>query len=171
MQVPPRGTHVGAVGVANGRDHVNAASVRATQTIPPATRRTVLRRDGGRCRVPGCRHAVFVEPHHIGLRSEGGDHDAENLITLCAAHHRAVHQGRLIITGTASSARFAHVDGAPYGGVIAAAAADVRAKAFQALRALGFREGDAKRALAKIPKTVRSLEQLIRQALSKLAPQ
>src|SRR6187399_747425 len=83
--------HVGVVGVASGRDHVNAASVRATQTIPPATRRTVLRRDEGRCRVPGCRHAVFVEPHHIGLRSEGGDHDPENLITLCGAHHRAVH--------------------------------------------------------------------------------
>src|SRR6187399_1912508 len=163
--------HVGAVGVANGRDLVNAESVRATQTIPPATRRTVLRRDGGRCRVPGCRHAVFVEPHHIGLRSKGGDHDPENLITLCCAHHRAVHQGRLIIMGTASSARFARADGPRYGGVIAAAAADVRAKAFQALRGLGFREGDAKRALAKIPNTVCSLEQLIRQALSKLGPQ
>src|SRR6187399_94456 len=29
--------HVGVVGVANGHDPVNAASVRATQTIPPAT--------------------------------------------------------------------------------------------------------------------------------------
>jgi hypothetical protein len=162
---------LGTVGAAIGRVSVNAGSVRATQTVPPATRRTVLRRDGGRCRVPGCRHAVFVEPHHIGLRSEGGDHDTENLITLCAAHHRAVHQGRLIITGTASSARFAHADGTRYGGVVTPAAADVRAKAFQALRALGFREGDAKRALARIPNTVCSLEQVIRQALRELGPQ
>ena len=73
--------------------------------------------------------------------------------------------------GTASSARFGHADGTRYGGVVAAAAADVRAKAFQALRALGFREGDAKRALAKLPNAVCSLEQVIRQALRELAPQ
>ena len=73
--------------------------------------------------------------------------------------------------GTASSARFAHADGTRYGGVVAAAAADVRAKAFQALRALGFREGDAKRALAKLPNAVCSLEQVIRQALRELGPQ
>jgi len=163
--------HVGAVGVAIGCAHVGAASVRATQTIPPATRRAVLRRDGGKCRVPGCRHAVFTEPHHIGLRSEGGDHDPQNLITLCGAHHRAVHQGGLIITGTASSPHFFHADGTSYGSVVSPAVADVRAKAFQALRGLGFREGDAKRALVKIPNTVSTLEQLIRQALRELAPQ
>jgi hypothetical protein len=131
----------------------------------------VLRRDGGKCRVPGCRHATFTEPHHIKLRSEGGGHDPENLLTLCGGHHTAVHEGRLIITGTASSVRFTHADGTPYGGAFGAAAADVRAKAFQALRGLGFREGDAKRALAKIPSAVSTLEQLIRQALRELAPQ
>ena len=163
--------HVGVCDDGNARVHVGAASVRGTQTIPPATRRAVLRRDGGKCRVPGCRHAVFTEPHHIGLRSEGGDHDPENLITLCGAHHRAVHQGRLIITGTASSPRFMHADGTPYGGVVRSAAADVRAKAFQALRVLGFREGDAKRALARIPNAVSSIEQVIRQALRELGSQ
>ncbi|HWP09999.1 MAG TPA: hypothetical protein VNN72_29855, partial [Polyangiaceae bacterium] len=84
---------------------------------------------------------------------------------------RAVHQGRLIITGTASSARFAHADGTRYGGIVNPAAADARAKAFQALRSLGFREGDAKRALARIPNTACSLEQLIRQALRELGSQ
>ena len=34
---------------------------RATQTIPPAVRRHVLRRDHGRCVVPGCRHATYVD--------------------------------------------------------------------------------------------------------------
>jgi hypothetical protein len=38
-------------------------SPRATQTIPPATRREVVRRDGGRCIVPGCRSAVFLDLH------------------------------------------------------------------------------------------------------------
>ncbi|HEX5098910.1 MAG TPA: hypothetical protein VFV94_05395 [Polyangiaceae bacterium] len=163
--------HMGAVDAAIGRARVSAASVRATQTIPPATRRAVLRRDGGKCRVPGCRHAVFTEPHHIGLRSEGGDHDPENLLTLCGAHHLAVHRGRLSVTGKASSPRFAHADGTSYGAVVGASSADARAKAFRALRALGFREGDATRALEKIPTTLSSLEQIIRQALRELAPQ
>ena len=72
--------------------------------------------------------------------------------------------------GTASSPRFAHSDGTPYGAVVKPAAADVRARAFLALRGLGFREGDAKHALAKIPNTVCSLEQLVRHALRELAP-
>jgi hypothetical protein len=51
--------------VGNPRAHVGATRVRATQTIPPALRRAVLRRDGGKCRVSGCRHAVFTDVHHI----------------------------------------------------------------------------------------------------------
>ena len=73
--------------------------------------------------------------------------------------------------GTASSARFAHADGTRYGGVVSPAAADARTKAFLELRGLGFREGDAKRALAKKPNAVSSLEQVIRQALRELGPQ
>jgi hypothetical protein len=145
---------------------------RATQTIPPATRRAVIRRDGGKCRVPGCRHAVFTEPHHLKLRSEHGNHHPDNLVTLCGAHHDAVHKGRLLVTGSASSALcFSHADGTPYGGAVAPAAADARTKAFQALTALRFREGDAKRALAKIPQSVSSLKDLVRQALIELVPQ
>jgi hypothetical protein len=163
------GAHVGGADDANGRAHLRENQIRATQAIPPARRRAVLRRDGEKCRVPGCRHATFIEPHHIELRSEGGNHDLENLITLCGAHHRAVHQGRLVIAGTASSARFAHSDGTPYGGATNPGVAHARAKAFQALRNLGFREGEAKRALSRIPSSVSSPERLIRQALRELA--
>ncbi|HEX5101081.1 MAG TPA: HNH endonuclease signature motif containing protein, partial [Polyangiaceae bacterium] len=81
--------HVDADDHAGGRAHVDAHPRRATQTIAPATRRTVLRRDGGKCRVPGCRHAVFTEPHHLERRCEGGKHLVDNLVTLCGAHHRA----------------------------------------------------------------------------------
>ncbi|HEX5099046.1 MAG TPA: HNH endonuclease [Polyangiaceae bacterium] len=158
------------IGDADARAHVCAAPVRATQSIPPAIRRAVSRRDGGKCRVPGCRHAVFTDAHHIELRSEDGKHELENLITLCAAHHRAVHAGTLLITGSASSPSFAHADGTPYGGAVGSAVADARAKAFQALTAMGFREGEAKRALARIPTSVSPLEQVIRQALRELAP-
>jgi hypothetical protein len=46
--------------------HVDAHEqrTRAKQTIPPALRREVLRRDGGRCRVPGCRHATLMGASH-----------------------------------------------------------------------------------------------------------
>jgi hypothetical protein len=151
---------------------VHAIPARASQTIPPATRRAVLRRDGEKCRVPGCRHAAYKEPHHIVLRSEGGTNHRDNLVTLCVAHHLAVHEGRLLVAGLASSElRFSHADGTPYGGAVAPAVADARARAFQALRGLRFREGDAKRALAKIPYSVCSLEELVRQALRDLVSQ
>jgi hypothetical protein len=64
------------------RAHVGAKAQRATQSIPPARRRTVLCRDGGHCRVPGCRHAIFVDVHHLRLRSEGGTEALDNLLTL-----------------------------------------------------------------------------------------
>jgi hypothetical protein len=44
---------------------------RAKQDIPPSLRRAVLRRDGARCRVPGCRNCRFLDLHHIERRSEG----------------------------------------------------------------------------------------------------
>ena len=34
---------------------------RAPQTIPPAIRRAVMRRDHGRCVVPGCKNHRFVD--------------------------------------------------------------------------------------------------------------
>ncbi|NNK91513.1 MAG: DUF222 domain-containing protein [Acidimicrobiia bacterium] len=63
----------------------------ATRTIPPATRRHVLVRDGG-CVIDGCSSRYRLQPHHIRPRSEGGAHDAENLATLCWYHHHvAIH--------------------------------------------------------------------------------
>jgi 5-methylcytosine-specific restriction endonuclease McrA len=156
----------------NGRDHVGGTRFRATQTIPPAMRRVVLRRDGGKCRVPGCRHAVYTDVHHIALRSEDGEHSFDNLVTLCSAHHYASHNGKLSITGSASShLYFAHAEGTPYGGAVSPAFADARAKAFQALTGMGYRESQVRRALARVARSVSSLEQLIRQALRELAPQ
>jgi hypothetical protein len=88
------------------------APARATQSIPPATRRAVLRRDGARCTVTGCRHATFVDVHHVVPRADGGAHASENLITLCSAHHRAIHRGNLFVEGTPSTGlRFRHADG------------------------------------------------------------
>ncbi len=89
---------------------------RVTKTIPPRTRRAVLRRDRGRCVVPGCRNARYVDVHHIVPRVEGGDHTPSGLSALCSAHHKAAHDGRLRIEGTApDKLRVTHADGRPYG--------------------------------------------------------
>jgi len=64
--------------------------------------RFVWRRDGGRCRVPGCRSARGLELHHLVHRADGGSHDASNLALMCSACHQAHHDGALVITGTAS---------------------------------------------------------------------
>jgi hypothetical protein len=83
---------------------------RATQDIPPKTRREVLHRDGGKCTVPGCRSARFIEVHHIVPRTKGGSHDASNLTCLCDGHHKALHEGKLLLSGRAPNVtvRFVH---------------------------------------------------------------
>lgn len=73
---------------------------RATRVVPPALRRALTVRDGG-CRFPGCdRPAVWTDAHHIWSWATGGPTALDNLILLCRAHHRAVHEGGwTIITG------------------------------------------------------------------------
>jgi len=123
---------------------------RATQDVPPAVRRSVLRRDHHRCQVPGCTHSKFVDVHHIETRADGGGHDPSNLMTTCAAHHRAVHEGTLIITGSMTAGvSVRHADGTPYGVLPSPSSALVHARAFRALRELGFGERDARRALTE----------------------
>ena len=77
------------------------APERAHQEIPPSVVRLVWRRDGGRCRVPGCRSARGLEVHHIVHRADGGGHEAQNLVLLCSSCHGAHHRGALAIRGTA----------------------------------------------------------------------
>jgi hypothetical protein len=74
---------------------------RAHQDIPPSVVRFVWRRDGGRCRVPGCRSARGLEVHHLVHRADGGGHDPINLCLLCSSCHGSHHRGALAIRGTA----------------------------------------------------------------------
>jgi len=74
---------------------------RAHQDVPPSVARLVWRRDGGRCRVPGCRSSRGLEIHHLVHRADGGNHDALNLLLTCSSCHIAHHRGILTITGTA----------------------------------------------------------------------
>ncbi len=65
---------------------------RRTRTIPPALRRALASRDRG-CRFPGCTSRRYVDGHHVRHWSRGGETSLSNLVTLCRAHHRAVHEG------------------------------------------------------------------------------
>ena len=71
---------------------------RAMRTVPERTRTVVEERDRG-CRIPGCPRTRWLHIHHIVHWEHGGATDTNNLICLCAPHHRAHHQGQLNITG------------------------------------------------------------------------
>jgi hypothetical protein len=146
--------HVGGLdggsplGVDAGRAELPRAirsRTRARQSIPPAVRRAVMRRDHGHCQVPGCRNHHFIDIHHCRPRSEGGDHDPELLLCLCGSHHRTAHAGNLVIGGSASQGfTFRSADGSAYGGPARPEAIDVTQQVLGTLRHLGFPAGQAR---------------------------
>jgi hypothetical protein len=69
---------------------------RKTRSIPPALRRALKSRDQG-CAFPGCTHKRYVDGHHIHHWAEGGATKLSNLVSLCRFHHRAVHEGGVIV--------------------------------------------------------------------------
>ena len=149
--------------------------LRARQSVTPALRRAVLARDRHRCTVPGCTHATFVDVHHVLPRSEGGRHEASNLLVLCSAHHRATHRGELVIDlELDGSLRFRHADGAAYGDPLIPRRIDAYAKVFSALRHLGFRESEVKTVLSELRTDAglggASVEHLLREALCRIRP-
>ncbi len=75
---------------------------RARQEVSVAMRRKVLHRDQNRCRVPGCLSHTNLDVHHIQHVAHGGKNELPNLITLCEAHHLALHDGTLAIEGDAN---------------------------------------------------------------------
>ena len=93
-----------------------AAGGKASQTIRPSVRRMCIARAGGRCEVPSCRRMHFLDLHHLKLRKDGGTDDPENLVVLCGYHHRAFHEGWLLIDGTRSTGLiYRHVTGKLHG--------------------------------------------------------
>ena len=159
--------HIGSVDACE-----SASQERATQTIPPAIRRKVLRRDGGCCAVPGCTHADFVDLHHTELRSEGGTHEPNKLITLCSAHHRATHDGKLLIDGDAVRGfTFRHADGSEYGERPKPGVSESYAKAFAALTHMGFQSRQVRPVLQAIRSHVgapETAQEVIRVAVKEL---
>jgi hypothetical protein len=62
-----------------------------TTSIPRAVRHAIRFRDHGTCRWHGCSNTRHLHIHHIRWRSRHGTHARTNLVLLCPAHHRAVH--------------------------------------------------------------------------------
>jgi 5-methylcytosine-specific restriction endonuclease McrA len=104
-------THVGDPQAPRGVEHTDLACAecdaevldlttpapRLTHAIPPATRRKVFEQHDHRCAVPHCRNRLWLDLHHIRPRHAGGDHRAANLVPLCSAHHRLIHDGALAL--------------------------------------------------------------------------
>ena len=86
---------------------------RSTPVVPPATRRAADRRAHGRCQVPGCRATRHLHRHHID--HDPTNHDIDNLVVLCGAHHRLHHRGLVSIEYRDGELVFAHADGRRYG--------------------------------------------------------
>lgn len=69
-----------------------ASDRQTTKDISPATRQAVYESDLHRCRFCGTEFVLAL--HHVMYRSEGGDHQPHNLITLCAEHHNLIHSDK-----------------------------------------------------------------------------
>jgi hypothetical protein len=66
---------------------------RTARVVSAAQRNALAVRDGG-CAFPGCdRPVAWCEAHHLRHWLSGGPTDLANLVLLCRAHHRAVHEG------------------------------------------------------------------------------
>ena len=74
---------------------------RKTRSIPPHVSRLLRHRDRG-CRFPGCGNARWLKAHHIWHWGQGGPTDIGNLVLLCHAHHRMLHEGGWNLRGDPS---------------------------------------------------------------------
>ena len=83
-----------------GSDSVPLDLGRTTRVITPGQRAAVALRDG-RCRWPGCTHTI-ENVHHIDYWANGGSTDLHNLIGLCVAHHKKIHERNFLLVGNAN---------------------------------------------------------------------
>ena len=85
-----------AISVTDDGKPLNAG--RRTAKIPGRLRKFVIGRDGCCC-AEGCTSRYRLQAHHRVHWAEGGDTDADNLVTLCWFHHHVViHQRGYTIT-------------------------------------------------------------------------
>jgi hypothetical protein len=152
--------------------NVDGPRARAVRDVTPKAREFVLARDRHRCRVPGCRSAHNIDVHHIVHRVLGGSHDPGNLIALCAGHHAAHHDGRLIVRGTADALEVIRLDDnfhVENSDEKSSEVTTMQAEAVLALTGLGFKKRDASCAVAAALEKdePQDLDGLVRSALKR----
>ena len=85
---------------------------RRTRSIPTGIARALQARDR-HCRFPGCRRTRFTERHHIRfVVRDRGETSLDNLIVLCWAHHRLLHEGGFTLAREDGQLVFRRPDGA-----------------------------------------------------------
>jgi hypothetical protein len=104
----------GAVTPVWERDATPYAVGRSQRIVPLRTRRLVAARDRG-CRFPGCTNTIAPQMHHIQHWEDRFPSDPDNIVQLCAPHHRAHHLGHFDISGDPQQPdglTFTHANGA-----------------------------------------------------------
>jgi hypothetical protein len=90
--------------------------------VTAALRQKILLRDTHTCQVPGCTHSQFLEVHHIIPRhsidgwdrgnsctgDQRGLNAPVNLLTVCSACHRLIHEGKIVVRGAVPDVRWFH---------------------------------------------------------------
>lgn len=92
------------------RDGQPIGAGRSTRTINRRLRRALEHRYPT-CAIPGCDATRGLHAHHIVHWEHGGPTDLNNLVLLCAYHHRSHHRGTITITGPASNLTVTDADG------------------------------------------------------------
>jgi hypothetical protein len=76
--------------------------------------RVLRHRDLATCRFPGCERKRWLHAHHLVHWAEGGGTNLDNLVLLCHAHHRLLHEGGWRTSGhPARALRFHDPGGRP----------------------------------------------------------
>jgi hypothetical protein len=65
-----------------------------------AQQRALYKRSGGHCQHPGCTAARELEAHNIVAFERGGKTELDNLISLCARHHKLLHDQHIRSSGS-----------------------------------------------------------------------
>ncbi len=65
---------------------------RRGRTVPGQVARLLRHREGA-CRFPGCERRRWLHAHHLVHWADGGATNLDNLVLLCHAHHRLLHEG------------------------------------------------------------------------------
>jgi hypothetical protein len=98
-------------------DAGDAVGFGRTRREPSAAMLRQLRHRDRGCRFPGCGSTAFANAHHIVWWSRGGPTDLDNLLLVCAFHHRLVHEhGWRVERAPDGRVRWFRADGSRYRG-------------------------------------------------------